>query len=247
MKMIKMATCLSLLGLITAGYANESADPEVVHYNLGVNLTRQGRPDEAVREFQNAIQISPEHSDSWLALAKLEDDRGHRVRAFVSYLRFLTLDPHQESSAEAAARVWDLLFQGVEPHQKVKKSSITIEPPGDKSDPWWQCSMMMSMSSSLRKTKKAALMSDAEFFSTNVKGLSIFLDSFVKKSDVDPFWKTQVVNYFNDAREAAHIEALGYYVRQAAEDEDVATWIRANRDAVVSFQRWSNEWSPASN
>ena len=248
MKRAQLAAFISLAAtVIVANNANEPVDPALVHYELGVDLVSQDRADEATRAFQDAIRISPGHSDSWFALARLADDRGHRVRAYVSYLRFLTLEPDQGRSAEASTRLWELLFQGVEPHKKAKKSTISIDPPRDDPDPWWDCSMMMSLEASLRKTKKASAMSDAEFFATSVKGLSLYLDNFVLEADVDPFWKTQIVHYLNDARESGHIEALGYFVQQSAGDTVVATWLRANGDAVMRFQDWNNDWRPATN
>ena len=107
--------------------------------------------------------------------------------------------------------------------------------------------MMMSLGASLRKTKKAAAMSDAEFFATSVEGLSLSLDNFLLGADVDSFWKTQIIHYLNEAREAGYIETMAYFVRQAANDTVVGTWLEGHEDAVMRFQQWNDDWRPASN
>ena len=68
--------------------------PEEVRLNRAVILSDDlRRPDEAERELNAALALSPSYVPALLNLANLAEDRGRRERAVALYERVLSLDP----------------------------------------------------------------------------------------------------------------------------------------------------------
>jgi tetratricopeptide (TPR) repeat protein len=72
------------LTLWTATVATQPTDP-IARTNLGLALARAGRPDEAQRELERAIEIEPGDADLHFNLANLLADRGRSTDAIERY------------------------------------------------------------------------------------------------------------------------------------------------------------------
>ena len=83
-------------------------DPSVIeaHQMLGTMANRQHRSDEAVRHFQAALALEPEHSESLFGLAVAYRETGRADEALVGFRRLLELNP---SDTRAAVTVVDIL------------------------------------------------------------------------------------------------------------------------------------------
>lgn len=65
----------------------------VAHYMLGVELDRQGRPDEAIVELERALAITPQDGRAHVALATFLLNAGKPADAVVEYTRGIELEP----------------------------------------------------------------------------------------------------------------------------------------------------------
>lgn len=74
------------------------------HYNLGVLAMRDGRADEAAREWQAAARADPRSAQPHVALASLYCARGDVNRAKEELRRAVAIDPHNEESRSALER-----------------------------------------------------------------------------------------------------------------------------------------------
>jgi tetratricopeptide (TPR) repeat protein len=74
------------------------------HYNLGILDRREGRADEAVREWQAAARADPGSAQPHTALASLYCEQGNVNRAMEEFRRAVALDPHDEESRTALER-----------------------------------------------------------------------------------------------------------------------------------------------
>jgi len=70
----------------------------VAHTDLGVVLARQGRTDEAIREFREALRIKPGYADGHNKLGRALAEQGRLDEAIAHYTEALRNDP---ASAEA--------------------------------------------------------------------------------------------------------------------------------------------------
>ncbi len=75
--------------LSAAGPASFSVD----HNNLGNTLLDQGRFDEAIAEYRQAIEIQPGYAVAHFNLANAYDEKGDKAAASSEYLQALAIDP----------------------------------------------------------------------------------------------------------------------------------------------------------
>lgn len=83
---------------VTAIFCNWPALPAVkmrgvTHYNVGVRLQQEGRTDEAVREYEEAIRLVPEHANAHSNLGLLLAGRGEHDKAIWHYRNAIHADP----------------------------------------------------------------------------------------------------------------------------------------------------------
>jgi tetratricopeptide (TPR) repeat protein len=74
------------------------------HYNLGVLARREGRADEAAREWLAAAHADASSGQPHVALASLYCAQGNVNRAMEEFRRAVALDPHDEESRTALER-----------------------------------------------------------------------------------------------------------------------------------------------
>jgi tetratricopeptide (TPR) repeat protein len=110
-----IGSCLSALGRYDEAekYFRQAlagrADP-VTHYNLGLLMAVTGRLDQAVEQYEAALEQDPGHSDARMNLATVLARRGQSDRAVRELTRVLDADP--ENAAARANLGLVLLQQG---------------------------------------------------------------------------------------------------------------------------------------
>ena len=63
-----------LAGLLAGGAVR--ADDAAAHYNMGLQLKRQGKTAEAIAEIKQAIQLRPKYAAAWVTLGTLYRTEG---------------------------------------------------------------------------------------------------------------------------------------------------------------------------
>ncbi len=82
----------------------QARDAPFPHLQLGLALREAGEPEQAARAMRRAIEIKPDFSDSWLALAHLQSSTGDgngAAEAFDGYIRSVMQDPWLRDTSEA--------------------------------------------------------------------------------------------------------------------------------------------------
>lgn len=62
-------------------------------YNLGIALAKQGKTDDAIKQFETAIQLHPKHAEAHLELANIFKHKGQANKAIKYYQKALSLNP----------------------------------------------------------------------------------------------------------------------------------------------------------
>ena len=80
----------------TGGRAGSGINPQYAeaHYNLGVGLKDQGRLDEAIAEYREALHIKSGLQEAHFALGKALYDQGKIDAALAEYREALRINPH---------------------------------------------------------------------------------------------------------------------------------------------------------
>jgi tetratricopeptide (TPR) repeat protein len=79
-------------------------DGPQIHLALGRLMARQGRTDEAVREFRRSLALTPTPA-AWLGLGRIHHQRGELAEAAAAYRAALAIDPGHDE----ARRSYELL------------------------------------------------------------------------------------------------------------------------------------------
>lgn len=230
----------------------ESPDVAMLHFNLGVNQSSQGRMPEAIEEFQASLSLNPRHASSWRALAISWQGQRLRPRAFAAFARFLALEPTGPRAEEAARQLGPLLFRGVEnqgadPSTGKGRISITMDSSVEKVDKTAAAlDLAMSTVAANRWLEEWKDRPDADHFANAYDTIfKIFEEMDDSAGRKDGFWSAAVMPFFRDARAAGHMETMAWDVRRAGGDRDVAAWLEAHADQVDAYRRWSAAWRPA--
>jgi len=93
------------------------------HHGLGLTLVDMGRPDEAESCFREALRLDPAHAVSWMAIARLQGQRGDLGASCRSYRAALAICP---TLAEAYWRL-ALLLKSSMPEDEVSRLSQLLE------------------------------------------------------------------------------------------------------------------------
>jgi len=68
----------------------------VLNYTLGVNYKKLGMNRSAIKAFQTALELDPDHADSHFELARVYDALGERELAMVQFRQYVQLRPYAE-------------------------------------------------------------------------------------------------------------------------------------------------------
>ncbi|MEW6683587.1 MAG: tetratricopeptide repeat protein, partial [Nitrospirota bacterium] len=77
------------------------------HYGMGRVFEHQGRPEDAIRAYQSAVQHNPQHVDAHVALAGLYLTRGDKTAAINTFEAALRLAPDVPEGHYQVARLLD--------------------------------------------------------------------------------------------------------------------------------------------
>jgi tetratricopeptide (TPR) repeat protein len=204
-------------------------DAFLLRFNLGVTLMTEGQPSRAVGAFHDALAQHPDHAPSWLALATIHDARGERARAFLGYLRFLTLEPSSPRSVPVATRLWEV--------------ARGVDVPIDGDDGPWErlSSMLQGAAESLPGEKRG---------DDGATPLESVLDTLLPEAErlvarsANPGAWADLVAFLSQARRKGHLAALTREVQRA--DASSAAWLERHADAVGRYRAWAATWRRAS-
>ena len=63
-------------------------------FNLGIALLRQGKADEAIKQFKKAIKIQPQFADAYMEIANAFNFKGDITNSIINYEKTIQLDPN---------------------------------------------------------------------------------------------------------------------------------------------------------
>ena len=211
-------------------------DPSA-HYNLGVNLKRQERWEDAAASFQEALRLEPDHKSAWFGLGASLVKLDKPARALFALARAVVLEPESERGHAAAGTLWGLLFTGV---TEANALTITLpEKPPDDAESTER--IAMSVAAANRYVEKWEKKSDAEFFAHALESVVLMFSEmwWVKE---DPYWEL-TLPWFDDACKDKHIEALAYVLRRSAGDKEASEWIVKHAKRVKLYEDWKQAQS----
>lgn len=227
---------------LEAGKATWPAD-ETIRYQGGMLRIALGRYGEAVDDFAFCLTRSPYRADYWKAIGDALAADGAKGRAFAAYARSLTLDAGAGEAKDVADEMWELLFDDV----RVDRSFTNIAAPApDQNETHFRAAaetMGVALVAALRQDDRWREQTDAAFFAYALDTILKLVSAIHEPSADDGFWRAFLFSYFDELRDAGHLEPLAYDIRRAAEDPDAVAWERAHRERMSRFRNWSERWA----
>ncbi len=205
----------------------ESTSLRVQH---ALSLEGLNRVDDAVAEIEQCLEREPYTAAAWRALGDALSATGAPGRAFAAYVRSSTLESDDARAKDAAAEAWHVLFQGA--------AGASDSDVAEKAE-----AKGLAMVAALRHDPSWSKASDARFFAYAMDTSLRLVSALHAKGTTDVFWRPFVLDYFDEIRNAGHMEALAYTVREAGGDPDAARWCAVNSAKVDAFKTWSERWA----
>jgi tetratricopeptide (TPR) repeat protein len=229
----------------------KAPDVALLRFNFGVNLAKQGRTADAIEQYEANLALRPGHASGWRTLGLAWQAMGERVKAFVAFARFLTLEPDSPRSSTSAKSLREILFEGVtdqgaDPTTGKKQINIVLSPLKKGKDASDAQAVSLSIVAANRYTDEWKDKTDNQFFANAFETtLSILEELSASDNKEDPFWRERVMPYFRAARAAGHLEAMAWDIRRALKDPEIDQWIVDHADSVAKFRDWSKSWTHA--
>jgi tetratricopeptide (TPR) repeat protein len=219
-----------------------------LHFNLGVNLDLgQGKVDEGIASYQQALRRNDRHAGSWLRLAQAEERRGRLPRAFVAFVRFLAVEPTSQRSPEGLAgvlRLWQAGVTAAAGKDGKKNIAITVPPPTEIGEQAAAESMAFALAAATRYLEENEAKADAAAF---VPVLDRVVAILYETTDGKPeaAFVHDALRPLEQARAASHLTALAWDIRRSSDDSTVARWLEENAAAVDRYRVWDLSRPPS--
>jgi tetratricopeptide (TPR) repeat protein len=75
-------------------------------YDAGIDLVAEGRPEEAVARYREAIALDADFIDAWQALALALNELGRHPEAIEAAKRYCELEPEDELAHTTLSRIY---------------------------------------------------------------------------------------------------------------------------------------------
>lgn len=82
-----------LVSMLGTADAQAGSNEAIKRNNFGAELLQQGRPEEAITEFQRAVEVDPEYAAAHLNLGYAYDRQGQIEEAVAEYRKAIELEP----------------------------------------------------------------------------------------------------------------------------------------------------------
>ena len=210
-----------------------------LYFNKGITYSSIKKDDEAIKCFQKAVILNPKHSSSYNAIARLEENKGNRVIAILSYCRFLIIEPQTSRSKENLIRLKDLLTQGV---TKTGEKSINVninskDLDGDtkkvKENNFNSTNLILSLSSALDYDDKNKDKTEIENFIRKFEVICSSL-SETKKDNFGFYWD-YLSPYFVELNNKKLLEPFAYIVFASSTEDYIKNWIKNDKTELDKF------------
>jgi tetratricopeptide (TPR) repeat protein len=219
-----------------------------LHFNLGVNLDLgQGKVDEGIASYQQALRRNDRHAGSWLRLAQAEERRGRLPRAFVGFVRFLAVEPTSQRSPEGLAGVLRLWQAGVaaDAGKDGKRNiTITVPSPTEIGEQPASEAMAFALAASTRHLEANEAQPDVAAFGPVLdRVVAILYETTDGKPEAA--FAHEALRPLEEARAASHLAALAWDIRRSSGDPAVARWLEENAAAVDRYRVWDLSRPPS--
>lgn len=213
----------------------------ILYYNMGVTYSGMDDGEAAEAAFLKALERSPDHASSHVALADICLNRGEAMPAMLLLIRFLTLEPDTRRSITALRKLEAAMTSGVTsggPNTiNINLFGPVLENPSTFRTMEMTWKLQRAVHLSTADTSLSALEQRRAAFHT-------LLDMMNPEElcDGDAFLERYLITWLADLREAGHGELAFDYIHQLVKDEGLQDRLKRNWPAIQQFEAWNGAW-----
>lgn len=213
----------------------------LLHFNKGITLNSQQKPEEALVSFKNAVRLNPMHASSHYAIARLVGHQ-HRIPALLSLFSFLLIERQGSRATKNAAEFIRLLTPDVTKNENgnvtINIDMSLIDPKNKKKeDDFSSADLMMSLIFSDSKVEDSlGLKTIADKLGFKMQSIINVIDETSQKPR--GFFKSFYVPMVVEMKKKELITTAVYVALSSTKDSEVTDWLEQNKEQVDSFYAW---------
>ncbi len=191
------------------------------------------KAEAEVKAAMTSIRRAPADADAWLALGTAAERLGRRADAFLSYARFLTLEPETPRAIAPSRSLAALLY-----------ADAPKEPPGPNQvilpDLTGGRDSALSVAAAQRYLEEWRDLSEAAFFP---RALESVVASLAERRDPEnDFWLPCALEFFLSAERVDQLPVLAYDIRRASGDPETLAWLKRSAAPVQEARAWARAY-----
>jgi tetratricopeptide (TPR) repeat protein len=130
-KLLALLLCGALSACADMPRFFKPADPLSAdqHFRLGAALEADGRPDEALRQYQRVVRLDAANPEGWIALGNLLYKRGDYQRAEYDYQRALNVSPSHVGAQNNLAMTYLAQNKKLKEAERLAEAALRQESP----------------------------------------------------------------------------------------------------------------------
>lgn len=218
-------------------------EESLLHFNLGITLIGQDKPDEARVSLKDAVTFNPAHPGSHVRLGDLYFKGNYRIPALLAMGRFLALEPKSERSTYALQVIQDVLGRAATRDEKTGNINITLDTSAKTDEGDFGVALtMMGILGAARHLDKNKNKTEMQLIVDMIESLlSIMSEGDAKKKQPGFAWN-YYRPYFLEMKARNMVEPFCYYIYQTSQSTEVAKWLAQNTARVNEFLSWSQSY-----
>ncbi|SKC11488.1 TPR repeat-containing protein [Soonwooa buanensis] len=217
-----------------------------LYFNKGITLFNSKKNEDAIKAFQNATKLNPNHTSSFNALAVLNSS--NRIASILASSRYLALDNKTARAKGNLEAIISLMKRGVS-KQGDNSISLSID---EKTlnqvnakkkleNDFSTADMVLSMSAALDFDEKNKNKSEIEKFTDKFKTMCDALDES-KKNQKGYYWEF-LVPYFLEMKNKNLIEPFSNIIFLTVNNENAIEYNKKNSERINEFYNWSKNYT----
>ena len=216
-----------------------------LYFNKGITLVNSRKNEEAVKAFEAAAKLNPNHPGSFNALAVLSPS--NRIASILASSRYLVLD---NKTARAKGNLDAIVSQMSKGVSKQGDHSISlaidentlnkVNKKRKSENDFSTADVVLSLSAALDFDEKNKNKTDIEKFAQKFETICNALDE-TKKNQKGYFWEI-LAPYFIEMKNRNLIEPFSNIVFLSANNGDATEYSNLNPDKIEAFYLWSKNY-----
>ena len=217
-----------------------------LYFNKGITLFNSKKNEDAIKAFQNATKLNPNHASSFNALAVLNSS--NRIASILASSRYLVLDNKTARAKGNLDAIISLMKKGVSQQGDnsislsiAEKTLNQVNAKKKSENDFSTADMVLSMSAALDFDEKNKNKSEIEKFTDKFKTMCDALGES-EKNQKGYYWEF-LVPYFLEMKNKNLIEPFSNIIFLSLNNENAIEYSKNNSERINEFYNWSKNYT----